>query len=101
VGGGKQPLWSRDGRQLFYRDFAGTLFSVPVAGNATFAAARPQKILDNRSYVGSGRSLSARAYDVSPDGRRFLFLKAQSADTTSLVIVVNWTEELKGRTPVR
>ena len=52
VGGGKQPLWSRDGRELFYRDFAGTLLSVPVTGNPTFTAGRPQKILDNRSGLG-------------------------------------------------
>jgi eukaryotic-like serine/threonine-protein kinase len=97
VGGGKQPLWSRDGRELFYRDFAGTLFSVPVTPNATFTAGRPHKILDNRSYVGGGRSLTARTYDVSPDGRRFLLLKAPPSDATSLVIVVNWTEELKPR----
>ena len=101
VGGGKQPLWSRDGRELFYRDFAGNLFSVPVTRNATFTPGRPQKILDNRSYLGSGRSLAARTYDVSPDGRRFLLLKAQSSDTTSFVIVVNWPEELKRRTPAR
>jgi serine/threonine-protein kinase len=100
-GGGKQPLWSRDGRELFYRDFAGSLFSVPVTRNASFTAGRPQKILDNRLYLGAGRSLAARAYDVSPDGRRFLFLKAQSSDTTSLVIVVNWTEELKRHTSAR
>jgi serine/threonine-protein kinase len=101
VGGGKQPLWSKDGRELFYRDFAGSLFSVPVTRTATFTPGRPQKILDNRSYLGSGRSLTARTYDVSPDGRRFLLLKAQSPDTMSLVIVVNWTEELKRGAPAR
>jgi serine/threonine-protein kinase len=97
AGGGKQPVWSRDGRELFYRDFAGILLSVPVTRSPTFAAGPPQKVLENRSYVGSGRSLTARTYDVSPDGRRFLLLKAQSSDPTSLVIVVNWTEELKRR----
>jgi len=101
VGGGKQPLWSRDGRELFYRDFAGNLLSVPVTNSPAFAVGRPQKILDNRSYVGAGRSLTARTYDVSPDGRRFLLLKAQSSNTTSLVIVVNWTEELQRRSVAR
>jgi serine/threonine-protein kinase len=101
AGGGRQPLWSRDGRELFYRDFAGGLLSVPIARDATFLAGRPHTILENRSYVGGGRSLTARTYDVSPDGRRFLLLKAQSSDTTALVVVVNWTEELKRRTPAR
>jgi serine/threonine-protein kinase len=101
VGGGRQPLWSRDGRELFYRNFDGALLSVPVTRNPTFTAGRPQKILDNRSYIGRGRSLAGRTYDVSPDGRRFLLLKAQSADTTSFVIVVNWTEELKRRALAR
>jgi len=99
VGGGKQPLWSRDGRELFYRDFDGTLLSVPVTDRPTFAAGRPQRVLGDRSYLGGGRSLTARTYDVSPDGRRFLLLKAQSSDTPSLVVVVNWQEELKQRTP--
>src|SRR5262249_61948971 len=99
--GANQPLWSRDGRELVYRDFAGNLLSAPVTHNPTFAAGRPQKILDNRSYVGAGQSLTARTYDVSPDGRRFLLLKAQSSNTTSLVIVVNWTEELQRRSLAR
>ena len=31
INGGRSPLWSRDGRELFYRDFGGALLSVPIA----------------------------------------------------------------------
>src|SRR5262249_57048044 len=60
VRGGKEPVWSRDGRELFYRDFAGALLSVPVTPSAAFTAGRPQQILGNRSYVGGGQSLTGR-----------------------------------------
>ena len=36
VDGGRQPLWSRDGRELFYRDFSGAVMSVPYGPHARF-----------------------------------------------------------------
>ena len=50
--------------------------------------------------------MSARTYDLSPDGQRFLMIKVQptSADeaesgTPTLVVVLNWFEELKRLVP--
>jgi hypothetical protein len=41
-------------------------------------------------------------YDVSPDGQRFLMLKAPEETTapTQIKVVLNWFEELKRRVPV-
>ena len=51
-----------------------------------------------------GRGMArALPYDISPDGRRFLMIKAasgsQQTTTASLVVVQNWTEELKRLVP--
>jgi hypothetical protein len=103
AGGGRQPLWSRDGRQLFYRDFAGAVLGVPVTLTPTFAPGAVTGLLDGAGYVGGGSVGSARTYDVGRDGR-FLMIKEQSGsngDGPSLVIVQNWFEELTRLAPVR
>jgi serine/threonine-protein kinase len=102
VEGGRQPLWSRDGRELFYRDFSGAVMSVPVVLTPNFSGLQPVKTLDGSGYSGSGQFLSARTYDLSLDGRRFLMLKpVRSGTTRSLVVVLNWFEELKRLVPSR
>ena len=102
VNGGRQPLWSRDGRELFYRDFAGHLMSVPVVLRPTFSAGPAVRILDGAAYLGSGAFMSARTYDLSVDGRRFLMLKPVASEAAgSLIVVVNWFEELKRLVPGR
>ena len=76
---------------------------VPVeASGATWNAGTPMKVLEGRYYTGSG---SGRAYDVSPDGRRFLMIKAPGGDSTasspSVIVVQHFDEELKRLVPTR
>jgi len=98
-GGGRQPLWSRDGRELFYRDFAGAVMAVPVAVTPTFVPGPPVKLLDGAGYAGGGSFGSAHTYDLSRDGRRFLMMKEGNSTAPALVVVQNWTEELKRLVP--
>ena len=43
----------------------------------------------------------ARTFDVSPDGQRFLMIKeAAAAQAPTMVVVLNWLEELKAKLPV-
>jgi Tol biopolymer transport system component len=91
-GGATQPLFSRDGSELFFRDFFGAVWSVTVP---TFQPAR--KVLDARDYSGKGASLQSRTYDYDPRGGRFLMIKQLRQD---LVLVVNWMERLKQLVPV-
>jgi hypothetical protein len=100
--GGTRAAWSRDGRELFYIDESMTLMRVPVqTSGPTLSSGSPTKVVDTK-YAEPNPS---RHYDVSPDGRRFLMLKASATDpnTTpaSMVVVLNWTEELKQRVPTR
>jgi serine/threonine-protein kinase len=92
VSGGRQPLWSKDGHELFYRDFSGALLAVPIVAAPSFSAGPPTTIVE-RGYIGAGAALSGRTYDVSRD-RRFLMLKPLPSTPTSLVMVVNWVEAM-------
>jgi serine/threonine-protein kinase len=99
---GSRPLWARSGRELFYLDDAANrLIVVPVqTGGQTFTAGNPVKVFDNR-MVNTG--IAQRSFDISPDGQRFLVIKdaaneqSSTATPASMVVVVNWLEELKQR----
>jgi serine/threonine protein kinase len=104
--GGSRPAWSRNGRELFYLNREGMLMSAAIlpAPAGEFSTALPTQIL-KRAYV-PGRTalgLDVRAYDVSPDGRRFLMLKAPRDDGDDLpprmVVMLNWGDQLKARLP--
>jgi serine/threonine-protein kinase len=102
TGGGKQPVWAYNGRELFYRN-GDALMSVPVEAGATFAVRNPVVVFKGQYAP----SLGGRNYDVSPDGRRFLMLKVGPSGTSSqtpaarFTVVENWTEELKRLAPTR
>ena len=106
--GGTRAAWARNGRELFYLDQSGFLTSVPVqVKDGVFTAGAPVKILDRQYYAGfSALGLDLRAYDVAPDGQRFLMIKEAAAfappsnvSPLSMMVVLNWFEELKARMP--
>jgi eukaryotic-like serine/threonine-protein kinase len=107
--GGTEPLWSRDGNELFYRAPNGAVMSVPVLkGATTWTTAPPVQIIGGANYaLGRRGELSQypyRTYDVSPDGRRFLMIKnsksGEGSSAERIVYVQNWFEELKRLVPV-
>jgi serine/threonine-protein kinase len=107
TGGGVQPLWARNGSELFFLAADGALSAVSVeARGAGWSAGGQTKILEPRYFTGGlGASTTGRTYDVSPDGRRFLMIKqGDGGDQTSappqIVVVQNWFEELKRLVPV-
>ena len=100
--GGTMPVWARSGTELFYLDGTNTLTAVPVRTTPTFSAGTPTKLFGVRDVPGG----AGRTYDVSPDGQRFLVIKDgasgdQTSTPSSIVVVVNWSEELKQRVPVK
>jgi serine/threonine-protein kinase len=95
---GTQPLWSRDGSELFFFDGAGALQSVRVAPRGpAWSGESPKTVLPSGYYRGDNNWL--RSYDVSPDGRRFLMIKDSPTSQPSLVLVQHWTEDLKRLVP--
>jgi eukaryotic-like serine/threonine-protein kinase len=100
-GGGRQPVWSRGGSEIFYRDFGGALLSVPVTPGAAFAPGRPDKVFESSGYLGGGAQGGGRTYDVAPDGRRFLMVKSTGpGEAPQLVVVLNWFDELRRLAPI-
>jgi eukaryotic-like serine/threonine-protein kinase len=97
--GGNEPVWPRNGRELFYR--AGdTMMAVDVETTPTFSAGKPRKLFE-RAYE---RSLALWAnYDASPDGQRFLMVRQEnvSARATHINVALNWLEELRQKLPAQ
>ena len=97
--GGNEPVWPRNGRELFYR--AGdTMMAVDVQTTPTFSAGKPRKLFEG-AYE---RSLALWAnYDASPDGQRLLMVRQEnaSARATHINVVLNWLEELRQKLPAQ
>ncbi len=98
--GGRQPVWSRDGRELFYRDFSGALMAVRMTAGPSFAPGPPVRLFEGSGFSGAGGQGSGRTFDVSPDGSRFLMIRTGDQSATPLVVVLNWFEELKRLAPI-
>jgi serine/threonine-protein kinase len=98
--GGRQPVWSRDGRELFYRDYSGAVKAVPVTLGAKFVPGRPETLFEGADYYGAGAQGSGRTFDVAPDGRSFLMLKGVPSPTPEIFVVLNWFEELRRLAPL-
>jgi len=95
--GGDAPLWSRDGKQLFFRSGC-ELWVTDVRTTTTFSASRP-RLLFNHDCL---NSLPVRDWDVSPDGQHFLMTKLstrKAQPVTELILVQDWFEELKHLVP--
>jgi Tol biopolymer transport system component len=102
--GGTRPLWARNSRELFYLNASGALMRVGVTDGSTWAATAPTKLFEGP--YGASANQNGRTYDISPDGKQFLMIKpagspGQTAVPASLVVVQNWTEELKRLVPIR
>jgi len=90
--GGTEPVWSRDGKELFYLNGDKTL-AVDIQTKPTLSVGTPRVLFAGR-YLPSPNSTSG--YDVSPDGKRFLKVQAVRSEQVSQInVVINWGEELK------
>ena len=95
TGGGYNPLWSPDGKEIFYRN-GDKMIAVTVETKSEIKVMAYEMLFEGQHYTDSNRS-----YDVSQDGQRFLMVK-ESEDqpaTTQLIVVHNWFKELKRFVP--
>jgi Tol biopolymer transport system component len=90
-GGGSEPVWSRDGKRLFYRA-AGHLMAARIAVGEGFAiAGRDTLFTDSFQFAPNPHA----NYDVTADGTHFVFLKAASEG--NMIVVTNWQSVVKAR----
>ncbi|MGA7928008.1 MAG: protein kinase [Candidatus Sulfotelmatobacter sp.] len=95
TGGGQQPRWRRDGKELFFLSPDRKLMVVPIQHEETFVAGSPQALFQTRARepVSSEEFFT---YDVSADGQRFLINSdLPEKNPPPVDIVLNWTAELK------
>jgi eukaryotic-like serine/threonine-protein kinase len=89
-GGGYQPRWSKDGRELLYFAPGGKLMSVQLSLSPEFRASAP-KLLFERPIFGSGVSGNQIRWDLTRDGQRFLINTSSSDESgTPITVVLNW-----------
>jgi hypothetical protein len=89
--GGEEPLWTRGGSELVYRN-GQEWWSVRVTGTGTFTAGEPELLAR-----GPWLNVSGVEYAVTPDGERLYLLApmAGPATTTTLTVVSNWFTTLR------
>jgi serine/threonine protein kinase/Tol biopolymer transport system component len=99
TGGGQEPHWSPNGRELYYRN-SGSLLVVPIETQTTFQAGTPKNLFGE---VYDLRSNTGETYDVDPRGGRFLLIRPPKEDVTSAQVrmVLNWFSELQRVVPVK
>jgi dipeptidyl aminopeptidase/acylaminoacyl peptidase len=91
TGGGQEPRWRKDGRELFYLSRDSKMMAVPVTTGASFESGSPVPLFQThrRQPISSQDLLS---YDVSADGQRFLIAtKVDEGNTAPLSVLLNWT----------
>jgi serine/threonine-protein kinase len=91
--GGSEPLWSRRGDELFYRSGDQHLMAAQVHTTPPFSVGSRVRLFSTANY---GGDVTYTRYDVTPDGRRFIFARQPPSDR-DLIVVLNWAEELKRR----
>jgi Tol biopolymer transport system component len=87
--GGTIPIWSRDGKQLFYTN-GNKMMEVEIKGTGTTPEPGvPQPLFDVR--LGANNP----SFDVSKDGRFLIPIAVEQATAAPITVVVNWMAGLR------
>ena len=91
--------WGAKG-EIFYRS-GNKMIAVEVKTQPTLNIGKPQVLFEGNYVFNAGPGAH---YDVTPDGQRFLMIKAddeQAAAFSQINVVLNWFEELKQKVPAK
>jgi len=94
--GGREPMWARDGSELFFRD-GDKMLSVGIRMGPELALGKPVLLFEGR-YARGGEVAN---YDVAPNGEGFIMIRHEGGGTTpvELEVVLNWFDELERLAP--
>ena len=89
-GGGLRPIWRPDGKELFYITLGSQVMAVDIDTSKGFQAGTPR-----RMFAAPGATLTS-GWDLSPAGKRFLFVAPpNSGRVIPFTVVLNWAAGLK------
>ncbi len=97
--GGRGPVWAPDGRELFYTG-QGTMMVASIDTEPTLSPGTPEVLFE----MELGFLPLARPWDISPDGERFLMIRAgapteETSAPTDIIVVQSWLDEVKATLP--
>ena len=91
--GGLTPVWSRDGRELFYIDISQNVVSIPLLPGAAFRFGRARVLFPSLGFF---MNPYHPQFDVAPDGR-FAMIRQSGGEQLGVVVVFGFFEELRRR----
>jgi eukaryotic-like serine/threonine-protein kinase len=91
AGGGAQPRWRRDGRELYYLGLDATLMAVAIGGASRLEASPPRPLFKTGLVVEGGYD----QYEVGPDGRFLISSPVRPDEGTIIDVVLDWQVALK------
>jgi serine/threonine-protein kinase len=96
--GGHDPVWSHDGKELFYDNGPQLLSARVLADQTDFRVEAPRGLFEGGfvQYAENAPSV----FDVAPDGRFLMIAPNDATPASAIIVVTNWFEELKARVPV-
>jgi Tol biopolymer transport system component len=99
VGGGMEPVWAPDGSELYYRN-GDMMMAVQITMESQFRYSAPKELFKGQFRTGS---FYRPAYDIHPDGDRFLMIKdeEEAYETRKINVIINWFEELREKSDTK
>jgi len=96
--GGTEPVWSPDATEIFFRS-GNRIWAVELQNQAPLELGTPKMALD-RISVGDSPVPGYAAYDIAPDGKRFLMMESVPIPRIDHIeVVLNWFDELETLVP--
>jgi eukaryotic-like serine/threonine-protein kinase len=93
TGGGSQPRWRGDGKELYYLAPDRKLMAVEITTNPVFRAGAPKALF--QAPPQNAVSIISHSWDLTPDGKRFLFPAPADQGWAPFDVVLNWQAALK------
>jgi serine/threonine protein kinase len=95
-GGGKEPRWRGDGKEIFYASSDGKMMSAEVRASPRLEVGLPKALFDLPNRTKYSDDIDLTIYDVTSDGQRFLInTPVRRQDTPPITLVLNGTARLK------